>query len=87
MAGGAGRYEVEKTRRNDFEDLGFREVGARFKHSLCKYLNTRGKILAARRMGGFDGFDQELRHLERLGWYRAQLRDALSQFKKRIGFG
>lgn len=84
-AAGLGHYEVEKTRRNDFEYWGFREISERFFRSLRTYISLWRQVLVARLGGSADGFDDELQLLTKLGQSETQLKESLEQLARRLG--
>ena len=81
---GVGRYEVEKTRRQDFENWGGREIVTELGHCVWKYFVAWRVMYRVRWLGAADGFDRELDGREKMGLHRARMKEALAQLKKRV---
>lgn len=83
--GQTGRYGIEKTRRGDFEDWGFREIAEAMARWVRESLRLGAGILWHRLDRSPEGFDRELKDWQLLGREAARFKDARGQLRKRLG--
>lgn len=81
---GLGVHGVEKTRRNDFETWGFREIGLAIVRLNFKRVGLWLKILVAQLPVSVDRFDRELDSWRALGGIQARLTDAWRQLGEKL---
>ena len=81
---GIGVHGLEKTRRSDFEEWGFREIGLAIVGLNFKRVGLWLKMLAVKLTFSVDGFDRELDCWRALEGIRARLVEAWRQLGRRL---
>lgn len=84
MAGGAGSYQVERTRRSDVEKWGFRDSIAGICHSAVEIIVLWRRVLTARIASSDNAFARELACLHQIGMNKSKLQYSFSQLTRRI---